>query len=662
MNTWIMSWNARKITHLDIQDYFDANIFYPHQRTLAYSEYLLSQTLIALPVLLLSKNPILAYNFVFLFSFVTSGLGMFFLARHLTRTTLGGLVAGIIYSFSPFMIAHLGHLQVITAGGIPLTFLFLHKFCEKEQYRHLFLFTFFFLFQVLANGYYAMYLSLFVSLYLFVYMISKKRWRDGRFWAKMIIAGFTVLVVAGPFFRQYYLVRQEMGFARKNLHYADLTSFLATSPLNRLYGDLTVRFLKQEGELFPGVLPFLLAVFGVAYLAKKKRRNKSIIDNPILIYFFMLTLSFLFTFGPHGPYIFLYKYVPGFDGLRVASRFHIMVMLSLAVLAAFGTKFLFSYLHIKRKVQYFITGCLFLVILTEYFSLPIPLKEVSIKDNIPAVYKWLAAKKDNFAVIELPLPQQQQRIAYVECPRMYYSTYHWKKLVNGCSGYFPPLYDEIKRRWQQDYLEKNIRDLEVLGIKYIIIHSSQYEKKELGALLRKLKGLKKRVQFVAKLGDAHVYRLNVPMKAGRGKVFLDKRSTIARQGWQARSNVKNQKAGFALDGDISTRWDSGPQKKGVFFELDLGAVHQIQGVSLNLGKRSLDYPRGYRVEVSSDKRTWNKVAEQRETYLPITSFLKAKDLCLDITFSPVQARYINIVNTGEHEVYYWSIFEIEVFE
>lgn len=125
-----------------------------------------TQSLIALPVLLLIKNPIFAYNFILLFSFITSGFGMYLLASYLTKNTSAGVIAGIIFAFSPFMLAQLSHLHIITAGGIPLAFLFLHKFFEDESYKHLLLFTLFYLLQILANGYFALYLTLFSGLYI----------------------------------------------------------------------------------------------------------------------------------------------------------------------------------------------------------------------------------------------------------------------------------------------------------------------------------------------------------------------------------------------------------------------------------------------------------------------------------------------------------------
>jgi len=661
LNTWIMAWNVRKMMSFDVQNYFDANIFFPHKRALAFSEHLFPQSLIALPALLLTKNPVFAYNFILLFAFITSGWGMYLLANHLTKNTSGSVVAGIIYAFSPFMFSHLGHLQIITAGGIPLAFLFLHKFFGQEKIRFLALFTLFFIAQFLANGYYALYLSLYAGLFILLYVVSKKKFTDWRFWTKMGLFVLSVFLIIGPFFQQYLLVRKEMGFVREIGFSANLTSYLATSPLNRIYGQFALHFLKPEGALFPGLFALMLAIFGLVGAMRRNIKKKPLVESPIVLYSVLGFLSFLFTFGSKGPYVFLYKCVPGFDGLRVASRFHIFVMFALAVLSAFGIKAFFSSLRLKKRSQYLVTSLFMIIVLVEYLSIPIPLKSVAVKEDIPKVYKWLSRQKDEFPIIELPLPRPEERISLVECPRLYYSTYHWKKLVNGYSGYFPPLYDELKRRWQRHPFEDNIKDLMDLGVKYIILHSSLYIEEELEKILLRIKNLRKQIIPVGQFDEAYVYEL-VSSPQVFERVSLEGAKTVPKKSWSVYSNINYKKAKLTLDEDMSTRWESGPQKKGVFFELDLGRLYSIRGISLKLGKKVLDYPRGYRLQLSKDNLNWTTVAEEEKFTLPLTAFLKSRDISFDLVFPYHKTRYIKIINTGEHKAYYWSIYEIEVYE
>ena len=77
---WTLSWDAHAIVHQPFS-IFDANIFAPLHRTLAYSEHLIGSGILAAPILGLTHNPVLAMNLVSLLSCVLCGLGTFQLAR-----------------------------------------------------------------------------------------------------------------------------------------------------------------------------------------------------------------------------------------------------------------------------------------------------------------------------------------------------------------------------------------------------------------------------------------------------------------------------------------------------------------------------------------------------------------------------------------------------
>jgi len=551
LNTWIISWDIHKILSLDFKHFFNANIFYPYKRTLAYSEHLFPQALLALPVLVASGNPLLAYNVLFFFAFVTSGFGMYLLARHLTGNPLAAVIAGMIYAFPPFMVSHHAHLQVLTAGGIPLAFLFLHRFFERERLGDLSLFGLFFLLQGLANGYYFFYLTFMAGIFVLYHSISKKKYRDLRFLAKLVLVGLVVSVLASPFFYEYVRVRREMGFFRKSVMSAEIASFLAVPPLNRLYGTPFSRFRIPEGELFPGFIPVCLAGLGIILCLRKKRANDT---NPTAevqegrkeflrkrnpasrthemhypgLYLATLILAFSFVFGLRGPYELLFKFVPGFDGLRVAARWNIVIAFSLAVFASFGMRSLLRRLNgFKKKLA---GAGVPLLILLEYLSIPMPVVTFPVKKNIPKVYSWLAEKPgEHFALVELPLPEVGKSIATIECPRLYYSIYHWKSLVNGYSGYFPFFYIRLKDEWPRLPMALNIARLKEIGVRYLVIHSELYRREALKRLRRQLARLPADVGYVTRIGEAEVYELIYP-PGERDRIFASPPTPLPAKG------------------------------------------------------------------------------------------------------------------------------------
>jgi hypothetical protein len=53
---------------------------------------------------------------------------------------------------------------------------------------------------------------------------------------------------------------------------------------------------------------------------------------------------------------------------------------------------------------------------------------------------------------------------------MYFSTYHWRALVNGYSGYAPPSYDAMRARTRDLPDPESFQYLRALGVHYIIVH------------------------------------------------------------------------------------------------------------------------------------------------------------------------------------------------
>ena len=69
LSIWNVSWVARTLI-VDPIHVFDANIFYPHKRTLAYSESNIGAGILAIPGYWATRNAFAAHNSVVLIGFV----------------------------------------------------------------------------------------------------------------------------------------------------------------------------------------------------------------------------------------------------------------------------------------------------------------------------------------------------------------------------------------------------------------------------------------------------------------------------------------------------------------------------------------------------------------------------------------------------------------
>src|SRR5262249_27115037 len=129
-SVWNVAWVARTLA-LDPRHVFDANIFYPHRATLAYSETNLGAGALAAPVYWLTGSAYAAHNAALLLSFVLSGTGMYFLTRYLVPNRRAAAISAIGFAFTPYVFAHLLHIQLLMTAGLPFAMLAFHRLADR---------------------------------------------------------------------------------------------------------------------------------------------------------------------------------------------------------------------------------------------------------------------------------------------------------------------------------------------------------------------------------------------------------------------------------------------------------------------------------------------------------------------------------------------------
>lgn len=137
--------------------------------------------------------------------------------------------------------------------------------------------------------------------------------------------------------------------------------------------------------------------------------------------------------------------------------------------------------------------------------------------------------------------------------------------------------------------------------------------------------------------------------------------SIPRAGWTASPDgIYGTVASNAIDGRYGTLWDNGGQGPGDNLEVDMGSVYSVCGLRMLTGNISVPwaysnwYPVSFSVQVSTTgaSGSWTTVANGAEG-----SWNNAVTL---LSWSAVNARYINIVITVPHRLYpnYWEIWEL----
>lgn len=499
LNVWITAWDGHQLLS-DPLHLFDANIFYPYPRTLAYSELLLGNGLLALPITAATGNPVLGYNVALLLSFVLSGLGPYLLVLRLTRSPGAGLVAGTILSFSAYRMTNLAQAQLLTTQWMPFALLALLLLMRRPTVRHVAIFVLFFCLQALSSFYYAILLAMAAAglvaweLAVWLWVRARKGGRDGarvrRVGLHLLVAVVLCGLIILPFALPYFQVQGELGFERSladnEPFSASLRQYLMVPPGSAIHGrwlpsdDTPIAGGYAVDALFPGFVALALALWGLARGRGRTRRMR---------WFFLLLalVSLVLSLGPRLylapgqpaglevalPYAWLYAAVPGFKALRAPVRFDALVMLSLAVLAGYGLAALTGGQQGRRSVAPAGTGALLVtaLVVLEFLVWPAARAEpVPVGSEAPAVYRWLAAQGPE-PLLELPMaftpggPQLEYQ---------YLSAYHWRTTPDGYSGFIPPKHGQIVYEMDRFPSERAVSLLQALGVRHVVIHTERY--------------------------------------------------------------------------------------------------------------------------------------------------------------------------------------------
>jgi hypothetical protein len=92
----------------------------------------------------------------------------------------------------------------------------------------------------------------------------------------------------------------------------------------------------------------------------------------------------------------------------------------------------------------------------------------------------------------------------------YYSTYHWRRLANGSTGYTPPIYDDF-RQWFATFPDaRSIDVIQQLGIDWVVLHSKAYKPDDWQRLMANLPVFLPAFSELRQLGDTLVLHVAHP--------------------------------------------------------------------------------------------------------------------------------------------------------
>jgi len=428
LNEWILSWVAHQAV-TDPLHLFDANIFYPERRTLAYSEHMLPQALLVAPLLWAGGSPVLAFNLSLLAGFALTGWAVAHVVGRWTGSWAAGIVAGSLAAFNAHSLTRLPHLQALHMEFLPLALLAFDSLLRGPALRPAIAMAGWFVLQSLTSGYFLLFSAvamLSAALARVTEWLGPARRRVvPLLLLSAAIAGLALL----PFLVPYYRVREEQGLVRTigelELYSARFTDYLATGALVH-FKAWSQPFFRGDA-LFPGVLHLLLAGTALAAgLAFKDARARMCLV--------VAAVCFCLSFGIRfPPYPWLFSHVPLFQGLRAAVRFGHVALLALGMLAGFGAAWWLARTR-HRGVRIGLAALLIVLVNAEAWRGPLFYSRFA---GIPRIYKTLAGQPE--AVVAY-VPLHGKGDIARNTRYMLGSTLNWRPMLNGYSGFIPRSY------------------------------------------------------------------------------------------------------------------------------------------------------------------------------------------------------------------------------
>jgi hypothetical protein len=347
---WAVSWNGHALLH-GLHDLWATNAFYPDRYGLALTDSLAGYA----PAGLIGSGvvaAVLRYNILFVLAFALAFLGGYALLRQLGADRVAGALAGAALAYAPWRYGHVGHLNILSTGGITLALAMLargHGWSMTRGYRP----------DRVRPGWAlagwvvaAWQVSLGFGIGLgFVYLLAvaglgaligwliRGRPRlSRRLLLGDLAGGLIFAAVTGYFAYAYQQVRDLYPNVPRYWDYVALFSptrrslFVAPAfslPWGSVHTDARAALgnAANEKALLCGYVLYSLALGGV-FLSVWSRKQRLLLLAGTIV-------GLLLAMGTNGfLYRFLFLYVPGFDGSRTPGRLILWPTIGLAVLAA----------------------------------------------------------------------------------------------------------------------------------------------------------------------------------------------------------------------------------------------------------------------------------------------------------------------------------------
>jgi hypothetical protein len=500
LSIWNVAWVADALI-VNPRRLFDANIFYPADNTLAYSEANIGAGLMALPAWGLTGNPYLAHNTAVVIAFVLAVAGAYYLVRYLSGSREAAAIGAVLFGFCPFIFARTAHIQLLMIGGLPFSMLAFHRLVDRPSAGRAVTLGVVLFAQALSCAYYGIFAGLMVGLATLFFAATRGLWRSPRFWALIGLAAAVALGLTVPFFLPYLDV-QDQGFGRTlddaRMYSANGGAWLASSAWAHRWWLGAIAGFSEV--LFPGIFTLVAGLAGAWLVWRRPAAapGDGLARDVAGYYVVLALLAFWASFGPDaGLYRVLFDTVPTFTLLRAPGRMGLIVTLALVVLssAALG--------RWLRARPWTWTAGLALGAALELNTAPLTVLRDA--PPVPEAYRALARLPRG------PLAEFPYFSVRSDYPRhaeyMLGSTYHWQPLVNGYSDFIPPRFRQTAVALSYFPTRASFRILSEVGTRYVVFHLNGYSRSNRADLVERIGRYQQFLRPLVQQDDVWLYEI-----------------------------------------------------------------------------------------------------------------------------------------------------------
>lgn len=457
---WVIHQNIGHILSFQFTNFFSTNAFYPHPYSLFFTDTVLPQSIIGLPFSLLTNNPIITFNAIFVITFILNYFSSFIFWHLLFKKSLVAFLGALLVVFSPFFHIEFCHFQMMSYWPFFLTLYFLFRERGSGKKVHLILSAIFFSIQFLASVYIFVFLSFTIALFFLWEILAHVS--KTLLIKKVLLILLIFIAINGVFIKGYYEMKQYYGIQRKLGEYvtysAPISDYIFTKNINSFLYQQNI-FTKWNiydknfwgGQAsFPGFLLTILSLIGLIKLQVTKKRVSLNFSVEGYRKFFLIlgVLGFVFSLGPRVnfngayahiplPYTLILKLVPMVEATRAVSRWEFLFYLALIY-------FTIAFIAQKYSSRYFklLVAGVFILFFIEYIPLNLKTQQGDyINKHYELLHNICLEKKQ--ALLEIPIthldvyPDVGTGVQYISTVELS-SIYHKCYLINGYSGYDMP--------------------------------------------------------------------------------------------------------------------------------------------------------------------------------------------------------------------------------